>query len=62
MLCGPDTIEYEKDPCPDAMYYHQSNSRALALMLYVMTNNPLIVYAPKGPDVDAVVKRVSRIS
>ena len=51
--------EYEKDPCPDAMYYRPSNSRALVLMLYVMTNNPLILYSPRGTEVDDVVKRVS---
>ena len=61
VLCGPNMNKYEKDPCPDAMYNHQSNSRALELMLYVMTNNPLIVYAPRGPDVDAVVTRVCKV-
>lgn len=58
VLCGPDMSEYEKDPCPDAMYYHRSNSRALVMMLYLMTNKPLIVYSPRGGDVDAVIKRV----
>jgi hypothetical protein len=61
VLCGPNMNEYEKDPCPDAMYYHQSNSRALVLMLYIMTNKPLIIYSPRGPDIDAVVKRVRRV-
>ena len=58
VLCGPNKEEYEKDPCPDAMYSHQSNSRALEVMLYLMTNNPLIVYSPNGTEVDEVVKRV----
>ena len=58
VLCGPNMNTYEKDPCPDAMYYHHSNSRALEVMLYLMTNNPLIVYSPNGTEVDAVVKRV----
>ena len=58
VLCGPNKEEYEKDPCPDAMYSHLSNSRALEVMLYLMTNNPLIVYSPNGTEVDEVVKRV----
>ena len=59
VLCGPNEDEYEKDPCPDAMYVHTSNSKALEVMLYLMTNKPLILYSPNGTQVDDVVRRVS---
>lgn len=58
MLCGPDPTFYEKDSCPESIYTHFSNSQALITMLYIMTNNPIIAYSPKGTEADAVVKRV----
>ena len=70
IICGtPPDISYEggghfrhrrHDSLSDLLSGSGESTRALKVMLYMMTNDPMILYSPNGTDADKIISKVSK--
>ena len=63
IICGPNPDEQPSKKLVDDMYDYDCRTeacktRVMRLMLYLLLNNPEILYSPNGTAADKVIKKV----
>ena len=48
----------EKGSLPELLHGGSDATKALRIMLYVLSNDPMILYSPNGTDADKVIRKV----
>ena len=55
---GKDTGSKKKGSLPELLHGGSDATKALRIMLYVLSNDPMILYSPNGTDADKVIRKV----